>query len=58
MNEKEKMLKGLVYDANNDKSLIEERTKCKKLCHEYNLLSPEKTEERKALLKEILGETK
>ncbi len=28
MNEKEKMLKGLLYDANYDKALIEERKQC------------------------------
>ena len=43
--EKEKMLKGELYDAIYDKSLIEERTKCKTLCFQYNNISPEKTEE-------------
>jgi len=36
MTEKDKMLNGELYDANYDKSLIEQRTKCKKLCFEYN----------------------
>ena len=58
MNEKEKMLKGLLYDANFDKSLIEERTQCKSLCYEYNNLQPVKADERKKLLKQILGKTK
>ena len=58
MNEKEKMLKGLLYDANYDKSLIEERTQCKSLCYEYNNLQPVKADERKKLLKQILGKTK
>ena len=52
MNEKEKMLNGLLYDANYDKLLFEERIKCKSLCYKYNNLPPEKTEERKALLKQ------
>lgn len=58
MNEKEKMLNGLLYDANYDKLLFEERIKCKSLCYKYNNLPPEKTEERKALLKQLLGSVK
>ena len=58
MNEKEKMLNGLLYDANYDKSLIDERIKCKSLCYEYNNLHPEKLEERKNIIKQILGKTK
>ena len=42
--EKEKMLNGELYDANNDKSLINERIKCKTLCFQYNNISPEKKE--------------
>ena len=57
MNEKEKMLKGLLYDANYDKELADERIRCKCLCKQYNDLSPDKIEERKALLKKILGKT-
>ena len=57
MNEKEKMLKGLLYDANYDKGLAAERIKCKCLCKQYNDLPPDKTEDRKALLKKILGKT-
>ena len=55
--EKEKMLNGELYDANYDKSLIEERTKCKTLCFKYNNISPEKIIERKELIKEIVGKT-
>lgn len=58
MNEKEKMLNSLWHDPSQDKTLLEERTHCKKLCHEHNLLSPEKTEERQKILKDILGSTK
>lgn len=57
MSEKEKMLKGQLYDANYDKSLIEERTKCKKLCQEYNGISYEDFEARKTILKKLLGAT-
>lgn len=49
------MLNGLMYDANYDKELADERIKCKCLCSRYNALSPDKTEERKELLRQILG---
>jgi len=57
MNEKQKMLNGQWYDAANSKELADERLSCKTLCHEYNSLSPSQTEERKALLKKIIGKT-
>ncbi len=55
MTEKEKRDQGLLYDANNDKELLNERQKCKQQCCEYNRLPYEQTEERKALLAKILG---
>ena len=58
MTEKEKMLLGEIYDANYDKQLIEERIKVKDLCYEYNNLKPSQIEERKKLLKKILGKTR
>lgn len=57
MREKEKMLQGLLYDANYDSELADERIKCKSLCANYNALSPDKTEDRKELLRQILGKT-
>ena len=36
MTEKEKMLAGILYDANNDKNLFKERMLCKDICFEYN----------------------
>lgn len=56
LNEKEKMLAGEIYDAN-DAVLVEERQKCKDLCFEYNHLLPSKIEKRKELIKNILGKT-
>ena len=38
MTEKEKMLAGLIYDANYDEELLKERMKAKDLCFEYNYL--------------------
>lgn len=55
--EKEKMLEGVLYDANNDKDLIAERQRCKELCHEYNLLSPSQMERRGEILRRLLGRT-
>lgn len=58
LSEKEKMLNGQIYDANYDKSLIEERLKCKNLCYEYNTLPPGEIEKRENILKKLLGSTK
>lgn len=38
MTEEEKMLAGEIYDANNDKGLIEKRMIAKELCKKYNEL--------------------
>ncbi|MDF2668955.1 MAG: maltose acetyltransferase [Paenibacillus sp.] len=58
MSEKEKAEKGLLYNANHDKALIEERSFAKGLCYEYNQLHPKKVEERKTLIKKLLGKTR
>lgn len=55
MTEKEKMLAGMIYDANYDAALIEERLVCKELCRDYNDLRPREAEAREALLRRILG---
>lgn len=57
MTEKEKARKGLLYDANNDPFLIEERLKCKELCYEYNQLHPSNIIERKIIIKKLFGRT-
>lgn len=58
MTEKEKMLEGLIYDANNDSTLIEERLNCKELCRDYNDVRPRDFETRNAILRKILGHVK
>lgn len=58
MNEKEKMLNGLLYDANYDKSLIKDRINCKKLCQKYNNISYDDFELRKKTIKQIVASTK
>ena len=56
MTEKEKMLKEMLYDANNDEDLRKERAIAKDLCFKYNQLLPSDSENQKKLLKELLGE--
>lgn len=55
--EREKAAAGLLYDANHDSDLLDERLACQEMCYEYNRLSPVQEEERCALLKKILGKT-
>lgn len=56
MTEKEKMLKEMLYDANNDENLLKERAIAKNLCFKYNQLMPSDVENQKQVLKELLGE--
>ena len=58
MTEKEKASAGVLYDANYDGQLIEERIRCKDLCHDFNQLKPSQIKEQSEILKQILGETK
>jgi len=58
MTEKEKMKKRMLYDANYDRELIEERKLAKDRCFEYNGLKPSDEEGQQALLKKLLGKTK
>lgn len=50
MSEKEKMLSGVLYDAN-EEVLVAERVRAKELCRKYN------SELKKDYLKELLGKT-
>lgn len=58
MTEKEKMLRGIVYDANNDPDLLRERELAKDLCFVFNQLRPSAVSEQEKILKNLLGETK
>ncbi|MDQ1856125.1 sugar O-acetyltransferase [Chryseobacterium sp. WLY505] len=58
MTEKEKCAAGLLYNANYDKELIQERIACKDLCQEYNGLKNSDTENRDRLLRKIIGSSK
>ncbi len=58
MTEKEKMLAGMIYDANYDPQLMTERLDCKELCRDYNELRPKNMQARTELLHRLLGEVK
>lgn len=58
MTEKEKMLNGLLYDANYDKNLILERNHSKALCSKFNNTPYEDLETRQHILKKLLGSVK
>ena len=57
MTEKEKCSLGMLYDANYDRELVEERQMCKDICHEYNLVKPSDLERRREILRKLLGKT-
>ncbi len=57
MSEKEKMLKEMMYDANNDKELLKERMNAKELCFEFNNLNPKEEDKQKEILKKLLGKS-
>ena len=53
--EKQKAAEGLLYDANNDPQLQQEMLKTRCLLHEYNLLPPDRGEERDRLIRRIVN---
>lgn len=55
MTEKEKMLKHILYDANNDQDLIKERESAKDLCFKYNQIMPSDNINKKKVLSQLLG---
>ena len=57
MTEKEKMLAGMIYDANNDAELERERARAKVLCHEFNSVSPAEPGHQREILRNLLGKT-
>lgn len=57
MTEKEKMRAQMLYDANYDQALMEERDKAKDLCHQYNQLRPSDRSSQREVLKKLLGKT-
>ena len=57
MTEKEKMQKQMLYDANYDEELINDRKKAKDLCYDFNMLRPSDSEGQTQLMKRLLGKT-
>ena len=57
MDEKDKMLRQMVYNAN-DAVLNEDRMKCKDLCYEFNIVKPSQTTQKEEIIKKILGKIK
>lgn len=54
MTEKEKMRKGLWYDANYDQILLEEREKADNLCFEFNHTMPKYKKQKAAILNKLI----
>ena len=57
MTEKEKMLRQMLYDANNDTSLIEERQVATDMCYDFNQLRPSDTAGQQRIMRQLLGRT-
>ena len=57
MSEKEKMLLGELYNANNDKELLQERYVAKDICYEYNNIKPSNINEREKHLRSLFAKT-
>ena len=55
MTEKEKCAAGILYDANYDERLLQERDICKDICFEYNNTKPSQLSAKKQLLKQLFG---
>ena len=58
MKEWEKAQQGYLYDANYDKEIVEERTRCADLCYEFNLCRPSDMAKQQELLNRMLGSIK
>lgn len=54
MTEREKMEKGLLYDANNDKEILKLREDAEELCYLLNQTSPKMQEKREAVMEQLL----
>lgn len=57
MTDKEKARTGLLYDANKDPEMLDERLRAAGLCARYNTMPPEDLAGRAALMRELLGKT-
>ena len=55
LSEREKMLRGQLYDSGTDLSLVGDRNRVKDLCFKFNNTLPSKREKRRKLFKKIVG---
>jgi len=55
MTEKEKAAAGVLYNANYDKVLLEERCQAKSICYDYNQTPPAEQKKREHIIKEFFG---
>ncbi|WP_069286415.1 sugar O-acetyltransferase [Aerococcus urinaeequi] len=55
--EKDKMLAGLIYDANYDQELIDARADAKELCYDFNHARPKEEAKRQDIIRQLLGKT-
>lgn len=55
MDEREKMARGLLYDANHNPDLIKERAACKDMCFAYNSLRPSDEEGKRKIAERLFG---
>ena len=58
MKEKEKKELQMLYDANYDIELMNERRKAKDLCYEFNNIKPSNIDRQKEVLNKLIGKTK
>ena len=58
MTEKEKMQRQMLYDANYDVELQQERMRAKDLCYQFNQLPPSNTADQQKIMRQLLGKTK
>ena len=58
MTEKEKMLAGELYNANDNEELEKEREKAKDICFAYNQIKPSNREAKKEIIRKLFGKTK
>ena len=55
MREWDKAQLGYLYDANNDKDIIEDRIRCMDLCYEFNHCKPSDLSKQQKIMKKLLG---
>lgn len=55
MSERQKYQDGVLYDANYDERLLEERNRCKDICFAFNSCPPSRKKDRRTIIKKLFG---